>query len=33
VPWVRRQLRGQSMGDGVTPKRPELRPLNDVLKD
>jgi lysophospholipase L1-like esterase len=33
VPWVRRQLRGQSMGDGVTPKRPELRPLDDVLKD
>jgi lysophospholipase L1-like esterase len=24
LPWVRRQLRGQSMGDGLVPKRPEL---------
>jgi lysophospholipase L1-like esterase len=30
VPWVRRHLRGESMGDGVLPKRPELRPLDDV---
>lgn len=30
MPWIRRQLRGESMGDGVTPKRPELRPLSDV---
>ncbi len=27
LPWVRRQLRGESMGDGVSPKRPELSPL------
>lgn len=27
LPWVRRQLRGESMGDGVRPKRPELQPL------
>jgi lysophospholipase L1-like esterase len=27
LPWVRRQLRGQSMGDGLHPKRPELQPL------
>jgi lysophospholipase L1-like esterase len=27
LPWVRRQLRGKSMGDGRTPKRPELQPL------
>lgn len=24
LPWVRRQLRGESMGDGLVPKRPEL---------
>jgi lysophospholipase L1-like esterase len=30
MPWIRRQLRGQSMGDGVEPKRPELRPLGDI---
>ncbi|ONI78796.1 SGNH hydrolase [Actinosynnema sp. ALI-1.44] len=30
VPWVKRQLRGESMGDGVLPKRPELRPLGDM---
>lgn len=30
MPWIRRQLRGQSMGDGVTPKRPELRPMGDI---
>ncbi|MCT2582620.1 SGNH/GDSL hydrolase family protein [Actinophytocola gossypii] len=27
LPWVRRQLRGESMGDGLVPKRPELRPI------
>ena len=27
LPWVRRQLRGESMGDGLVPKRPELSPL------
>lgn len=27
LPWIRRQLRGQSMGDGLTPKRPTLAPL------
>lgn len=26
LPWVRRQLRGESMGDGLHPKRPELQP-------
>lgn len=28
LPWVRRQLRGESMGDGLLPKRPELRPYS-----
>ena len=28
LPWVRRQLRGESMGDGLTPKRPELAPFD-----
>jgi lysophospholipase L1-like esterase len=27
LPWVRRQLRGESMGDGLMPKRPELQPF------
>lgn len=27
LPWVGRQLRGESMGDGLRPKRPELQPL------
>ncbi len=27
LPWVRRQLRGESMGDGLHPKRPELQPF------
>jgi lysophospholipase L1-like esterase len=27
LPWVRRQLRGESMGDGLAPKRPDLAPL------
>jgi lysophospholipase L1-like esterase len=29
LPWVRRQLRGESMGDGLVPKRPELQPYED----
>lgn len=28
LPWVRRQLRGESTGDGLTPKRPRLAPLH-----
>lgn len=28
LPWVGRQLRGESMGDGLVPKRPELSPFN-----
>ena len=27
LPWVRRQLRGESAGDGLLPKRPELQPI------
>ncbi len=30
MPWVKRHIKGESMGDGVTPKRPELRPLGDI---
>ncbi|MGQ0837087.1 SGNH/GDSL hydrolase family protein [Actinokineospora sp.] len=26
IPWVRRQILGESMGDGLQPKRPELQP-------
>jgi lysophospholipase L1-like esterase len=26
IPWIGRQLRGESMGDGLTPKRPKLAP-------
>jgi lysophospholipase L1-like esterase len=29
LPWVGRHLRGESMGDGLMPKRPELSPYND----
>lgn len=29
IPWIRRQLRGQSMGDGLSPKRPKLKPYRD----
>jgi lysophospholipase L1-like esterase len=29
LPWVGRQLRGESMGDGLVPKRPELQPFAD----
>ena len=28
VPWIRRRLTGRSSGDDVTPKRPELLPLD-----
>ncbi|HEV7148713.1 MAG TPA: SGNH/GDSL hydrolase family protein [Pedococcus sp.] len=28
VPWVQRRLKGQSSGDTVTAKRPQLRPLD-----
>jgi lysophospholipase L1-like esterase len=27
LPWIRRHLKGQSMGDGLNPKRPELAPF------
>lgn len=27
LPWIKRQLRGESMGDGLAPKRPELAPF------
>ncbi|WP_019814054.1 SGNH/GDSL hydrolase family protein [Saccharomonospora saliphila] len=27
LPWIRRQLRGESMGDGLRPKRPRLAPV------
>lgn len=27
LPWIRRRMRRESMGDGLGPKRPELRPL------
>ncbi|WP_158882161.1 SGNH/GDSL hydrolase family protein [Amycolatopsis anabasis] len=30
LPWIRRQLRGESMGDGLAPKRPELAPFRPV---
>jgi lysophospholipase L1-like esterase len=29
LPWVRRQLRGESVGDGLAPKRPELSPFSN----
>lgn len=29
LPWIRRQLRGESLGDGITPKRPSLTPLRE----
>ncbi len=29
LPWVSRQIRGVSAGDGLQPKRPELLPLTD----
>ncbi len=30
LPWVRRQINGTSMGDGLQPKRPELQPVSTV---
>ncbi|SDX07560.1 Lysophospholipase L1 [Amycolatopsis xylanica] len=30
LPWIRRQLRGESMGDGLSPKHSELTPLLPV---
>ena len=27
LPWIRRHIRGESMGDGLSPKRPQLAPL------
>ncbi|GLW93054.1 SGNH/GDSL hydrolase family protein [Actinokineospora globicatena] len=27
IPWVRRQITGESLGDGLHPKRPELAPV------
>jgi lysophospholipase L1-like esterase len=27
LPWIRRQIRGESMGDGLSPKRPQLTPF------
>ena len=30
LPWIRRQIKGQSMGDGLSPKRPQLTPLVPV---
>lgn len=28
-PWIARRMRGQSSGDGVSPKRPELAPMQE----
>lgn len=33
LPWVRRQLRGESMGDGLVPKRPELSPFSNTTNN
>ncbi|MQA07382.1 MAG: SGNH/GDSL hydrolase family protein [Pseudonocardiaceae bacterium] len=33
LPWIRRHLRGRSMGDGLTPKRPELSPLANTSRN
>jgi lysophospholipase L1-like esterase len=30
LPWIRRRLRGESSGDNVRPKRPELEPVSPV---
>ncbi|GLZ41565.1 SGNH/GDSL hydrolase family protein [Actinokineospora sp. NBRC 105648] len=29
LPWVRRQLTGESLGDGLQPKRPQLQPYRE----
>jgi lysophospholipase L1-like esterase len=31
LPWVRRQLTGESAGDGLAPKRPALQPISDLF--
>jgi lysophospholipase L1-like esterase len=31
LPWVRRQIGGKSMGDGLTPKRPHLQTITEPL--
>ncbi|MGW8377945.1 SGNH/GDSL hydrolase family protein [Streptomyces sp. ODS28] len=33
VPWIGRRLRGESSGDGVEPKRPDLLPLRPSRRD
>ncbi|SFB60347.1 Lysophospholipase L1 [Amycolatopsis marina] len=33
LPWIRRQLRGESMGDGLAPKRPQLMPLIEAAPE
>jgi len=30
APWVQRRMRGQSSGDNLVPKRPELAPIRRV---
>lgn len=30
APWVTRRIRGRSSGDGIPPKRPQLRPLPEA---
>ncbi|MFI0938429.1 SGNH/GDSL hydrolase family protein [Streptomyces sp. NPDC021020] len=32
VPWIGRRLRGESSGDNVTPKRPDLLPLDRTAR-
>jgi lysophospholipase L1-like esterase len=31
LPWVHRQIRGTSMGDGLQPKRPALQPFTEPM--
>ncbi|MFL6140963.1 MAG: SGNH/GDSL hydrolase family protein [Labedaea sp.] len=31
LPWVQRQIRGTSMGDGLQPKRPALQPITEPV--
>jgi lysophospholipase L1-like esterase len=33
LPWVGRHIRGRSSGDGLTPKRPDLEPLDESASD
>jgi hypothetical protein len=30
APWVRRHLIGRSAGEGITAKRPELAPIDEI---